>query len=68
VLSSVRSGLEKIADCVKRIVPDSVDVGQDLPLVYQDDEYARTSVWAWRAARARCFGPVMEVWRIREGG
>lgn len=65
VLHSVREGLEQIGDCVARFVPDRSDQGDDLPLSYQDDEYERTSVWAWRAARARCFGPVMEVWRIR---
>jgi len=65
VLGSVRAGLEQIADRVARFVPDPVDEGQDLPLVYQDDEFARTSVWAWRTALARCVGPVMEVWRIR---
>lgn len=67
VLHSVRLGLEQVADRVARFVPDAVDEGQELPLVYQDDEYSVTSVWAWRAARARCFGPVMEVWRIRRG-
>jgi hypothetical protein len=68
VLRSVRIGLEKVAERVARFVPDRVDEGEDLPIVYQDDEFSRTSPWAWRAARARCVGPVMEVWRIREGG
>jgi len=67
VLRDVRIGLEKIADRVARFVPDAVDEGQDLPLVFQDDEFARTSPWAWRAARAQRLGPVMEIWRIREG-
>jgi len=66
ILATIRRGLEEVAERVARFGPDTADEGEDLPIVYQDDEFSRTSRWAWRAARARCLGPVMEIWRMRD--
>ncbi|MCE9594731.1 MAG: glycosyltransferase family 39 protein [Planctomycetes bacterium] len=66
-LRAVRLGLLSIADRVQRFSPEVHDSEDALPLVGQDDEFPRTHVWAWRAARARCLGPVIEIWKLRDG-
>lgn len=64
-LRSVRDGLAFLYPRVARFAPDSPDVDEDLPLVHQDDEMPYTSPWAWRALRAGCVGPTVEIFRMR---
>jgi hypothetical protein len=66
VLRGLRVGLASIADRVARFAPGPDDSETALPLVSQDDEFPRSEVWAWRAARAERFGPVVEIWKLRE--
>jgi hypothetical protein len=64
-LRSLREGLASQCERVARFSPDEPDVGEDLPLVHQDDELPYTTPWAWRILHARCVGPTVEIYRLR---
>lgn len=64
-LRFVREGLASQYERVARFSPDDPDVGEDLPLVHQDDELPYTTPWAWRILHARCVGPTVEIYRLR---
>jgi hypothetical protein len=61
----IRNEVVARGELVSRISPDSVDSGEDLPLVYQDDEFPYTTPWFARILHARCVGPVIEIYRMR---
>lgn len=64
-LGSIRAAAAAQGELVARISPDAVDRGENLPLVYQDDEYPYTTPWFARVLRARCVGPVVEIYKLR---
>jgi len=64
-LRILRDGLARQYERVARFSPDDPDVGEDMPLVHQDDEMPYTTPWAWRILSARCVGPTVEIYRLR---
>lgn len=64
-LRAVREGLAGQYELVARFNPDDPDVGEDVPLVHQDDELPYTTPWALRILGARCVGPSVEIYRLR---
>lgn len=64
LLSAIRVELAKAGTLEARIVPDGVDRGEDLPFVYQDDEYPYTTPWFARTLGLRAVGPVIEIYKL----
>ncbi len=64
-LRAVREGLRGQFPLVARFAPDEPDVGEDLPLAHQDDEYPYTLPWAARILSARRVGPAIEIYQLR---
>jgi hypothetical protein len=64
-MHAVREGLIGQYERVARFAPDEPDVGEDLPLLHQDDSLPYTTPWALRILGARCTGPVVEIYRLR---
>ncbi len=62
VLAAIRRALAQSARLAVRIAPDDTS---SMPLSYQDDELPERVPWAWRAMRARSYGPVIEVYDLR---
>jgi hypothetical protein len=65
VLAAIRDGLAKTGQLATRIEPDGVAPSSSMPLGYQDDELPQRVPWAWRAMRARGYGPVIEIYDLR---
>jgi hypothetical protein len=64
-LRLVREGLASQYPRVARFSPDDPDVGEDMPIVHQDDEMPYTTPWAWRILRAARVGPSVEIYAVR---
>lgn len=64
-LRAVREGLAGQYELVARFNADDPDVGEDVPLVHQDDELPYTTPWALRILGAKCVGPSVEIYRLR---
>jgi len=64
-LRAVRQGLAGQYELVARFNADDPDVGEDVPLVHQDDELPYTTPWALRILGAQCVGPSVEIYRLR---
>lgn len=65
LLQRIRAAIAQRGKLVARFVPDRVDAGNDLPILYQDDEFKHTDVWWWRILFARSVGPVLEIYELR---
>jgi hypothetical protein len=65
LLESVRAAARARGDPVARFSPYRDGNPENLPLSFQDDEMPHGVAWALEAARARCVGPVVEVYRLR---
>ena len=65
LLDQIPPALPAVAERVARFTPDHPDRGDDLPLLYQDDGYPRTEVWAWRLYHMHSLGPTIEIWRAK---
>jgi hypothetical protein len=63
--AALRAAVAARGELVARISPDAKDTGENLPIVYQDDEFPYTTPWFERILRARCVGPVIEIYRMR---
>jgi hypothetical protein len=64
-LNAIPPALREIGVRVARFSPDAIDDACNLPLAYQDDEYPVFTAWFWRVLRARCTGPVIEIYKLR---
>lgn len=65
MLNAIPPALRQVGDLVARFSPDSVDGGSNAPIMHQDDEYPGATPWLWRVLRARCTGPVIEIYKLR---
>jgi hypothetical protein len=64
-LGRLRDTVAAQGELVARISPDGTDRGENLPLVYQDDEFPYTTPWFARILGARCVGPIVEIYKLR---
>jgi hypothetical protein len=65
LLGLLREAVGRHGKLVARISPDEVDAGENLPLLYQDDEFPYTTPWFFRVLHARCVGPIVEIYDMR---
>ncbi|MBL8858975.1 MAG: glycosyltransferase family 39 protein [Planctomycetes bacterium] len=65
LLVGLREAAARIGTRVARISPDGTDEGEDLLFSYQDDDVERTTPWFARGLRARCTGPIVEIYSLR---
>ncbi len=63
--AALRSVIAAHGELAVRLSPDEVDTGENLPIVYQDDEFPYTTPWFARVLGARCVGPVIEIYKMR---
>lgn len=62
--ATLRATLQRAGSRVARFSPDSPDRPGDYPLDYQGEGLPERIPWMWRVLRARCTGPVIEIYRI----